>query len=105
MTMDEKDFQTPFSYVVDTTKFYSLNPSCVKLLRTLQLWYMSQPSPSLTTWFTLNAADNYQPAKNAQRLVPPAASPPAAVPPPINNFCSAIKINLNDYVKFKEDSQ
>jgi hypothetical protein len=36
MTMDEKDFKTPFSYVVDTTKFYSLNPSRVKLLCTLQ---------------------------------------------------------------------
>jgi hypothetical protein len=47
----------------------------------------------------------YRLAQNAQRLVPAAASPPSAVPPPINNFRSAIKINLNDYVKFKEDSQ
>jgi hypothetical protein len=68
---------------------------------------MSQPSPSLNTWFTLNAADfqKYQLAQNAQRLVPAAASPAADVPSPINNFRSAIKINLNEYVKLKEDSQ
>jgi hypothetical protein len=29
----------------------------------------------------------------------------AAVSSPFYDFCSAIKINLNDYVKFKEDSQ
>jgi hypothetical protein len=83
----------------------------------LQLWCVSQPSPELSNWFILTAIEfkKFRIGYNTQRLtstvtpVAPVASPPPAVvvaeTPPSNNFRSAIKINLNDYVKFKEDSQ
>jgi hypothetical protein len=117
MPMEEQDFKNPYSYAMDTTKFYLLSPSVTKMLCALQLWYVSQLSPELSNQFILTATEfqKFRIAYSTQQLtstvtpVAPVASPPPAVvvaaTPPSNNFCSAIKISLNDYVKFKEDSQ
>jgi hypothetical protein len=115
--MEKQDFETPYSYAMDTTKFYLLSPSVTKMVCELQLWDVSQPSPKLFTWFTLTAIEfqklriaysNQCLTSTITPVAPVASLPPAVVvaaPPSSNSFCSAIKINLNDYVKLKEDLQ
>jgi uncharacterized protein YeaO (DUF488 family) len=113
MTMEEQDFKTPYSYAMYTTKFYLSSPSVTKMLCALQPWYVSQPSPELSNWFTLTATEfqKFRIAYSTQQLTStvtpfaPVVSPPPAVVVAATTPSNNIKINLNDYVKFKEDSK
>jgi hypothetical protein len=99
------------NHAADKTKLFVLSNIVQKMLCALQLWYVSQPSPTLSTWYSITPDDfkAFRITYSTRRLMSSVASPVAAVPvaasPPPSNFRSAIKINLNDYVKFKENSE
>jgi hypothetical protein len=49
LTLTADDFKIPYNTPTDTKTFYVLTPLLAEELVSLQMWYITQPSPDLST--------------------------------------------------------
>ena len=111
MLLDDQDFKSGYLVPPDTYTYYYLPPLVSKKLTLLQTWYALQMFQDVSTWFTLTSDDFKQwcISQNVQRLIPtPSAVTSMPIPTTsalLPDFRSNIKVNISDYILFKNDSQ